>query len=308
MKRVFRLFFAILLFLSSFQMKAQINMIVKEGGFLFKEGKDSICFYQRNPRDKEGQYSRCNYFHPLYELDGSRITEDFPADHLHHRGVFWAWHQILINDKPVADGWELKNYEQKVTNIEFKTQKGVGIFTTEVVWKSPLWKGGSEYFLKENNVVMIYPRKGNYRRIDFEIQLNPLVDHLSIGGSDDEKGYSGFSIRLKLPEEVLFSDLQGAVEPMNAAVIAGNAMKIDGRFLKNGGNGGVLIYSNPGNPKPSNRWILRKSASMQNVAYPGRNPITIPMDHPLTLNYSLLIYRGNLSQNEIKKVLKDIHH
>ena len=155
---------------------------------------------------------------------------------------------------------------------------------------------------------MIYPRKGNYRRIDFEIQLNPLVDHLSIGGSDDEKGYSGFSIRLKLPEEVLFSDLQGAVEPMNAAVIAGNTMKIDGRFLRNGGNGGVLIYSNPGNPEPSNRWILRKSASMQNVAYPGRNPITIPMDHPLTLNYSLLIYRGNLSQNEIKKVLKDIHH
>lgn len=282
----------------------QVNMVVKEGGFLFMEGKDSICFFQRTPKDKDGQYSRCNYIHPLYGMDGARLTEDFPADHLHHRGVFWAWHQILIKDKPVADGWELKNFEQKITDLEFRQQKGAGILKTEVDWKSPFWKSGSEAYLKEETTITMYPRKKNYRRIDFTIQLKPLTDWFSMGGSDDEKGYSGFSVRLKLPENITFYGEKGQIEPAVNAVEAGNTLKIAGSYLKNGGKGGIVIRSNPSNPSPSGHWIIRKKASMQNAAYPGRQPVAIPFDEPLVLNYSLLIYQGDLTARQIKKAVK----
>ena len=49
--------------------------------------------------------ARSNYFHPLYDLDGTVLTEDFPKDHIHHRGIFWAWHQVRINGKTVQDQW-----------------------------------------------------------------------------------------------------------------------------------------------------------------------------------------------------------
>jgi len=299
---------AILLIFFSFAGNAQINMIVKPGGFLFLEGKDSIFFYQRSPKDKNGEYSRCNYIHPLYGPDGSRLTEDFPADHPHHRGVFWAWHQIIIDDKPVSDGWELKNFQQKITNLEFMLQKGTGLLNTTVEWKSPLWKNGAEAYLKEDTKITIHTKSGNYRRIDFVIQLRALTDRLSIGGSDDEKGYGGFSARLKLPDDVTFIGENGLVEPVNTAVEAGNSMNISGSFLNDGKQGGAVIWSDPSNPAPSTSWILRKAASMQNAAFPGRKPIAIPFDQPLVLKYSLLIYQDNMSQNQIKKAVKPFNH
>jgi len=293
-----------LLICLSFGGKAQINMVVKEGGFLFMDGKDSLFFYQKNPKAIKGKYSRCNYIHPLYGADNSRLTEDFPADHLHHRGIFWAWHQILIDNKSVSDGWELKNFQQKVSDIEFRLQKGIGYLTTTVDWKSLLWQDGSEAYLQEKTAITVHPKIGNYRRIDFEIELNALTDHLSIGGSDDEKGYSGFSIRMKLPEDVSFSGENGLVEPTNTAVVAGNSMTIGGSFLKDGKKGGVVILSNPQNPAPSGSWIIRKKASMQNAAYPGRQPVVIPVDQPLVLKYSLLIFQGEMSEKQIKKAVK----
>ena len=279
-------------------------MVVKEGGFLFMEGKDSLFYYQKSVNGKEGEYSRCNYLHPLYGSDNSRLTEDFPPDHLHHRGVFWAWHQILIDNKLVSDGWELKNFQQKVTDIEFSQQKGIGYLTTIVDWKSPLWKEGSKPYLQEKTNITMYPKTGSYRRIDFEIKLKALTDRLSIGGSDDEKGYSGFSIRLKLPADVSFYGDNGLVECTNTAIGAFNTIKITGSFLKGGKKGGVAIYSNPENPVPSTNWILRKAASMQNAVYPGRQPVSIPFDKPLVLKYSLLVFHGDLTQKQIKKAVK----
>ncbi len=294
-----------LLTLFSLFAEAQINMLVKEGGFLFIEGKDSVCFYQKNQKvSEEGKYQRCNYIHPLYGLDNTRLTEDFPADHLHHRGIFWAWHQILIDNLQVSDGWELKSFSQKVTDLEFRQLKGIGYLNTTVDWSSPLWESGEEPYLQEKTSISMYPKNGNYRRIDFEIKLKALTDRLRIGGSDDEKGYSGFSVRLKLPSDVGFSGENGSVEPVNTAVESGNFVKIDGSFLKSGKKGGVVMASNPQNPPPSNSWIFRKAASMQNAAYPGRQPVAIPFDEPLVLKYSLLIFTGDMNMKQIKKALK----
>lgn len=282
---------------------AQIHMKVEKNGFLFLEGKDSIFFYQKSPKDLNGQYSRCNYIHPLYGLDNTRLTEDFPADHLHHRGVFWAWHQILINGQSVSDGWELKNFLQDVTDVEFLQKDGKGILNTTVEWKSPLWKNNSQAYLKEYTSITMFSKENNVRRIDFEITLKAITDGIHIGGSDDEKGYSGFSVRLKLPRDIAFYDEKGFVEPTNTAVVAGHQIKMEGALLKNGNKGGVVICSDPSNPSPSNQWILRKSVSMQNAAYPGRKAVAIPVGQPLTLKYTLLIYEGNLNNRQIKKAL-----
>jgi len=284
--------------------KAQISMSVKQGGFLFMEGKDSILFYQKSPKDKNSEYARCNYIQPLYGTDGSRITEDFPTDHLYHCGIFWAWHQILINNKLISDGWELKNFQQKVTSVEYMLKKGVGFLNTTTEWKSPLWENGEKAYLKEDTKITIHPKTGNFRRIDFEIRLKALTDRLSIGGSDDDKGYGGFSARLKLPADVIFTGEKGTIEPGNTAVEAGNVMNMSGSFLSGGKQGGVAIWSDPTNPEPSTNWILRKVDSLQNSAFPGRIPVAIPFDQPLVLKYSLLVYQDHMTLKQIKKAMK----
>ncbi|WP_372934433.1 DUF6807 family protein, partial [Mariniphaga sediminis] len=78
---------------------AQVTIKKEEQGLLFTEGGENILFYQKAPKNHEGEYERRHYIHPLWGLDGTILTEDFPDDHLHHRGIFWAWHQVWIGDQ-----------------------------------------------------------------------------------------------------------------------------------------------------------------------------------------------------------------
>ena len=42
---------------------------------------------------------RSSYFHPVYGLDGEVLTDDFPKDHVNHRGLHWAWPHIKIDEQ-----------------------------------------------------------------------------------------------------------------------------------------------------------------------------------------------------------------
>lgn len=59
-------------------------------GYLFEQNRERILFYQSKTKSLNGEVPRANYVHPLYDLDGHVLTEDFPKDHLHQRGIFWA--------------------------------------------------------------------------------------------------------------------------------------------------------------------------------------------------------------------------
>ena len=294
----------ILLF--SWNLSAQITMQKEEGGLLFLEKGEKVLFYQTEPKSIEEQYERCNYIHPLWNVDGAVLTEDFPNDHLHHRGIFWAWHQVWIDDQRIGDPWAIENFEQKVSDIEFRARKdGSGLLKTKVNWLSEQWKknGQKVPYLTENTTVTVHPKTGNYRRIDFEISLLALEKGLSIGGSEDEKGYSGFSVRMVLPDDVLFTGPKGKVQPENTAVQSPGYINISGSVGKDGKNAGIVIVdnrSNPGYPQP---WILRAKSSMQNAAFPGNGTVPVLTSVPLVLKYSLLVYSGKMNDRKIRKAL-----
>ena len=95
-------------------------------GFTFKESPQGVelsengnpvFFYQKEPKSANGEYHFNHYLHPLYSVNGDTLTEEFPDDHLHHRGVFWAWHQIYVGEKSLGDGWMMENF-----NINFFTR------------------------------------------------------------------------------------------------------------------------------------------------------------------------------------------
>ena len=304
MCRIIIIFFLIVFGLTS---GAQVKMKKQEGGFLFTENNETVLFYQKDNKSFEGKYQRCNYIHPLWGIDGTVLTEDFPADHLHHRGIFWAWHQVFIGDKPIGDPWAIKDFEQQVTDIEYAA-KGAGVaeFKTEVQWKSPLWRNQGEKmpYLKENTKITIHPKKGNCRKIDFEIQLLALAENLKIGGSADEKGYSGFSVRMILPDDIKFTGPKGEISPENTAVKSTGYVNISGSVGKNNSSGGIVMVDHPENPGYPQSWILRKKNSMQNAAYPGNILIPISTQKPLILNYSLIVYSGKMSHKNIQKIIK----
>src|SRR5699024_3534238 len=250
---------------------SQLSIKEKNDGMLVLEKEDSVLFYQIKPKSIDGKYERTNYIHPLWNVDGMVLTEDFPADHLHQRGVFWAWHQILIDGESLGDGWELENYKQEVIHSKgHQREDGTVSLINTVNWESDLYRSGRKFipYLQEDNEIVVYPVEENFRRIDFTIKLTALDLPVSIGGSEDEKGYSGFSIRMKLPDDVVFKGSNGLLKPQNLSISAKDYVDISGTFEKSS-SGGVVIIDHSSNPGYPQEWILRTQQSMQNVKFPG---------------------------------------
>lgn len=296
----------ILLFCFGFA-KAQLTMQKNDDGILIVDGKKNVLQYQTEPKNKDEKFERCNYIHPLWGIDGKVLTEDFPADHLHHRGVFWAWHQVWIGEKRIGDPWEIKDFEQDVVEIEFfKQTNGSVQIKTAVEWKSNKWKkaGKNVPYMNEESLITVYPASGNVRKIDFEIRLRALEEELSIGGSEDRKGYSGFSVRMDLPDGVQFYGPSGKIKPEVTAVESIGYVNVAGSIGEQNRQGGIVIVDHPENPGYPQSWILRERNSMQNVAYPGKDVISVSTSKPLILKYSLLVYSGKLSDKKITKLIK----
>ena len=297
-------------FLSSMVNAQHIRLVDTGDNIVFLEEKDTILVYQASAKSLAGKFERVNYIHPLYSLDGDILTQDFPKDHLHHRGIFWAWHQIYIGDKSMGDGWELKDMHWQVRTIEFVQQAdGASGIKVNVDWLSPKWteETGLEVpFIMEETRITARPKKKNHRFIDVEVKLFALEPDVSLGGSEDEKGYGGFSPRFVLPEDVSFTGPGGNVEPKNTPVKSEGWIDVSGTFGESQKKTGVAIFAHPDNPGFPNPWILRKKASMQNAVYPypGRRPVVLLRDEPLVLRYRLVVHDPGVDLNKLYRNYK----
>lgn len=277
-------------------------------GFEFRDGDKQVLFYQAKPKSLDGKFERAGYVHPLHNLDGNVISEDFPADHVHHRGIFWAWHQLYVGDTQIGDPWICRNFLARVDEVAIvESSANTAAILATAHWVSPDWldaSGAQKPIVREESRIDVWPVQENSRAIDFRIKLTALEPEVRIGGSDDVKGYGGFSPRLRLPKDIRFTAEAGGVEPQKTAVNASPWIDISGTFDEANGNrkgsiSGVAILCHPSLPGFPQKWILRKARSMQNPVYPGRTPVKISTKEPLELRYRLIVHRGSASKEQI---------
>jgi len=140
------------------------------------------------------------------------------------------------------------------------------------------------------------------RKIDFQIELLALEPDMRLGGSEDAKGYGGFSTRIPLPDGLAFTGTDGPVEPTNLSLEAGPWLDFSGKLGKDGKKGGLAILVHSSSPGYPQRWILRRKGSCQNAAWPGRDPVPLSRDKPIVLRYRLIIHRGDASQIDLDKL------
>jgi hypothetical protein len=265
-----------------------LDAVIGPDGVTVTEDDRPVLFYRTRPADPATEPGRLNYVHPLYAPDGTVLTEDRPADHPHQRGLFWSWHQVRLGDRIVADGWFMKGLTFVVKKTRFATDRtGAGKLVLDVDW---IVSSGPElvYVATETTTVRVQPLKKGARRIDVATVITPTVDGLSLGGSDDAKGYGGFSMRLIAPDRLVFGSQGKGVVPQVGPVTAGSSM-------------GFAWPSQPGlsqwavglsckvDGKPITQWILRKELSMQNCVWPGRAPVALVKGRPLKLETALVV-------------------
>lgn len=272
-------------------------------GVWLREGETKVLFYQQRPKSQAGKYTRANYVHPLLDLDGETLTEDSPADHPHHRGVFWAWHQVTVSGKAVGDPWALKDCNWDIREVANQATPETLSLRTTVDWLSPLWRdatGKEKPFVREQALITVHRAEKDRRSVDFEIRLTALEPDTRIGGATPTPGYGGFSPRLRLAKDVRFLGPRGEVEPLQGPVAPSPWIDVTGT-TEEGRVSGVAMLTHPSTPGFPPPWILRRSRSMQNAVYPGPTLVPLPQDRPLVLRYRLVIHRGAVVTEQIDR-------
>jgi hypothetical protein len=270
----------------------RVDAVFAADGVTITDGGKSVLFYRTTAADTR-EPGRLNYVHPIYAPDGAVLTEDRPADHLHQRGAFWSWHQVIVDGKSVADGWFMKGLTFHVREKRFKSDSGNG--GTLVVNADWIVNSAPEvaYVARETTKVRVYALKDGARRIDFDTVITARSETLALGGSDDAKGYGGFSVRLIKPDRLNFGSGGEAVTPAVGPVEAGKAMGF--AWTQGGGTPGdgvpawTVGLACRANGAPITRWILRKELSMQNCVFPGRAPFVLKKGETLRLQSTLII-------------------
>jgi hypothetical protein len=254
-------------------------------GIRLAEGGRPILFYRSRPEPGREPW-RVHYVHPLHSAGGAVLTEDAPVDHLHHRGVFWAWRRILVDGVQAGDGWVGRDLELEVGTPQVSEHPdGSARIDVRVLWKVPI-DGRAEAIIEEHSAIRAFPVRDGRRRIEFEVRLRGLRAGVAIAGTDDEKGYGGPSVRFGHSERISMRGDGRELRAMPAALDAGEFVD--------------FLWPSLAPPWPAQvratcsidgrawtRWVLRQQASMQNCAFPGRSPFELRTDSPHTIRLVL---------------------
>lgn len=250
-----------------------------------------------SPEGVPANYRRTAYLHPLYGLDGEVLTEDFPRDHYHHRGVFWAWPEGKAGDRKM-DVWTLKDARQVFDSwVEREVRDGVvhiGMRNNWVFDDAPALP-----VVRETVMMVVHPVTAEGRAIDFSIQLeNVSKEEFSLLGAAN-KGYGGFCVRPPAAcKPMEFTTALGA-QKEDALRVASPWADVSFACDKDGPKSGMAIFQHPANPDyPHDGWLLRHYAFL-GAAWPHETTYVMPPQASVTLQYRLYLHRGDAAQGKV---------
>lgn len=228
------------------------------------------------PQDRK----RCCYIYPVYTPAGTSVTDDFPKDHYHHRGIFWAWPEIETASG-IYDLWTLKGAEHRFKKwLEQESGETGASLTVENGW----FIQGKEVAL-ENVHIAIHPSTPTQREFSVVLTITPSEPLTIRGSQENSKGYGGLSAR--------FAPRQNTILRTDTGVLEGD--EDHGRHewaeleASYSGKRAVLRITGEGsNPGAPYEWCLRRYGFI-GANFPGVSGLHLPPLKPLILRFRITL-------------------
>ncbi len=273
---------------------------VDKGKLGLWEGKRPVLVYNHGIQLKEGvpeNRKRSTYLHPIYGLDGEVLTDDFPKDHYHHRGLYWGWPHVRIGGKEY-NLWALSGIRQQFERwLERKTDKEAALLGV-----ANGWYVGDKKVVHEEVRFRIGPATASERTIDVELKLTALDEPVTLWGAAG-KSYGGMSLRFGPRQETTIATADGVQKKdFNLAHLPW--ADLSARFEGRKSASGIALFVDPGHPDYQPTWITRHYGFL-GVGWPGVKPQELSPGKPLTLKYRLLIHRDMGDVARIKRAYED---
>ncbi|MFY9724776.1 MAG: DUF6807 family protein [Bryobacteraceae bacterium] len=228
---------------------------------------------------------RCCYIFPVYTPAGVSMLDDFPGDHPHHRGLFWAWPVIEIGGRKY-DSWMVFSAAERSAMTPV-----TGVAQDEARLKARnFWQADGRNIVAETLRLTVLPARGATRELRVELTWKALQTPVTLRGSPDRgKSYGGFNARFA-PRENTILRAGGEVLGKDEDLVPHRWAELEGVYQ---GKRAVLRVtpdaSDTGTPY---QWCLRKYGFV-GASFPGktasRDAYTLEPAKPLTLRFEVTV-------------------
>lgn len=255
-----------------------------DGRLELRERGNPVLVYNYGPQLKEGapeNRRRCCYVFPLYTPAGVSMLDDFPKDHWHHRGLFWAWPVVETGGK-TYDLW--MNMTVQNRSLHPPAAKGGSVTADD------MWQADGHDIVREHLVLIAMPAKGSSRELAVALTWEALNDPVTLKGSRESgKSYGGFSARFAPREETVVR-ADGEVLAKDEDRTPRKWAELEGVY---GGKKAILrITPDPSDVQAPYQWCLRKYGFV-GASFPGRTETqdgyTLEPHKPVTLRFQVLV-------------------
>lgn len=235
---------------------------------------------------------RSCYIHPLWGLGGEVLTDDFPADHYHHHGVFWTWPHVKCGGREY-DLWMGKGIRQQFVRwLERRSGPVCAVLAVENGWFA-----GDEKLMTERVWLRVFRSQADWRAVDLEFTWIPVDRPITLQGADG-KSYGGLTVRFA-PRDlrataITVPDGRTTDDLYNTRL---KWVDFTSRFDQMEGPSGAAIFVRPDHPDYPPTWLTRHYGP-QCVGWPGVEGKTFPPGKPIRTAYRIWIHRsaGQLDQ------------
>ncbi|HUU38681.1 MAG TPA: DUF6807 family protein [Candidatus Desulfaltia sp.] len=267
-----------------------------KGTLTVRDGQTEVLTYRFSDELKPGldpKYTQSCYIHPLFSLDGRALTDDFPADHFHHHGLFWVW--PVVRTRGVTTGsWEPKTPPLRKHFVRWLKREAVNeafVLSFENVWKLD----EKEIVAKEIVTLRIHPADRLGRAIDLTLKVEAVGGPLELQGTPDQnKGYGGLALRgaLMLTGATMTTDKGvNKEESVNTPYLWADLSTAEL---------GVAIFVSPDHPGFPVHWLIRNTyGGFFNASWPGLTAVVLKPGEPVILRYKIYVHRGDAEAGEV---------
>jgi hypothetical protein len=235
---------------------------------------------------------RSTYIHPLVDPFGSVLTDDFPEDHLHHRGLSWMWPNVTIGEK-THDLWHIRGLYQKFDGWILKESGPIcGTIGVKNTWDT------AERTVADEWVWVRTFLKGRLgRAVDISLTWKAR-ERITIRGAE-QRGYGGLCFRLGPRLETVITTPEGVVDEDSDLLFFPWADQ-SGRFGGSTHFSGVAVFQHPKNPFFPAGWCLRHYGFL-GVSWPGMDGFVLEPGVPLTLRFRIWIHEGDARAGQVRE-------
>jgi len=253
--------------------------------------------------DKPDKMDRACYAHPLWTPSGREVTQDFPADHLHHRGLWFAW--VVANQGDTkANFWEF--WQGKGTVVNKSLERVLGDAFAGAVVRNACVSDGKTV-IEETLTFRHYVRPADLWLVDIDVRHEAVGGDVVLG----KKHYGGLGYRgldawngKDAPIDVLTSE--GDTGRSGNGKVA-RWFDFTGK-TPDGGWGGLMVLEHPDNPRYPNHLRVHPTMPFVSTTLPQPGDYTIKQGEPLVLRYRLVLHDGRPDKALAERLAADFAH